>query len=130
MVIKYQIFKVNKLVKFYEVIEKERSIGNFLNIERPYVAKNGKTYRKQCRAGCGKQCQNQLGLQDLDCPSCGKFTWHKKCLLKAFAHCNIPVPDLTTSDWKCPQCAWVFASDSEYTLMFTHVFMNSFMEVS
>ena len=24
-------------------------------------------------------------------------------LLKAFAQCNIPVPDLTTADWKCPQ---------------------------
>ena len=103
MVIKYQIFKVNKLVKFYEVIEKERSIGNFLNIERPYVAKNGKTYRKQCRAGCGKQCQNQLGLQDLDCPSCRKFTWHKECLLK-WGYDHKEIKRMRKLTFKCPKC--------------------------
>ena len=47
---------------------------------------------------------NQIGSQNVDCPSCGKFTWHLECLKNAFVDIGVDLPDLSKKDWKCPHC--------------------------
>ena len=77
-------------------------MGSFLNITRVYAHKKGTEYDKVLRIVC--DCQKSKGFQNLDCPSCRKFTWHKECLQKAYVSMAIDVPDFSTKTWKCPQC--------------------------
>ena len=82
----------------------EESAKSFLGVDRSYVATNGKKYKKMLRAGCGVKCQTLHGPQNVDCPSCGKFTWHVEYLKIAFAKNGNDLPDLSKEDWKCPHC--------------------------
>ena len=78
--------------------------SSFLNVDRVYKGKDGKTYMKVLRSGCGTLCQKKLGIQDVDCPSCGKFTWHLPCLQDACNKRGMEMPDMSSDMWKCPQC--------------------------
>ena len=58
------------------------------------------------KPGCGLSCVKQSGKHSLICPSCRTFIWHLVCLQSYCLRLNLQFPDVDSTNWSCPHCAF------------------------
>ena len=56
------------------------------------------------RLGCGQKCQIEKGKQNLICPTCREFIYHRECLVKRILQPNLKQPNFEEDNWECPNC--------------------------